>query len=64
MHPNNLALLLGQDLPMKKINAKGYITEKELYDLRGIHAEDVKFIVKHLKKAKKSIDEKVEKSLL
>ncbi len=38
--------------------AKGNISEKELNDLLGADAEDVKFIVKHLEEGKEKIDEK------
>ncbi|MGA1820945.1 MAG: hypothetical protein ACMUIG_00300 [Thermoplasmatota archaeon] len=44
--------------------AKGKISDKELEELLGKDAEDVKFIVEHLKKGKKKIDEKVRKGLI
>jgi len=44
--------------------AKGHISEKELKELLGTDAEDVKFIVNKLKKAKKEIDEKLEQGEL
>ena len=44
--------------------AKGHISENELNNLLGADAEDVKFIVRHLKKGKDEIDEMVEKEIL
>jgi len=41
--------------------AKGRITDEELTELLGKDAEDIKFIVKHLKKGKKQIDEMIKK---
>lgn len=44
--------------------AKGRISDKELEELLGKDAEDVKFIVEHLKKGKTEIDMKIKKGLL
>jgi len=44
--------------------AKGRITDKELKDLLGTDANEIKFIVKHLKKGKKEIDEMIDKGIL
>jgi len=44
--------------------AKGRISEKELEELLGRDAEDIKFIVKHLKKGKREIDELIKKGVL
>lgn len=39
--------------------AKGDITKKELHKLLGKNAEDVEYIVDHINKGKKIIDEKI-----
>lgn len=44
--------------------AKGQITDKELNELLGADAEDVKFIVRHMKKGKKIIDKKLKENNL
>ena len=44
--------------------AKGHISENELKNLLGADADDVKFIVRHLKKGKDEIDEMVEQEIL
>lgn len=44
--------------------AKGRITEKELTELLGDDADEIKFVVKHLKRGKKEIDEMVEKGII
>ena len=43
---------------------KGRISDKELNDLLGRDAQDVKFILEHLKRGKEQIDEKIEKGSL
>ena len=44
--------------------AKGKITEKELHELLGNHAQEVTYIVDHLNKGKNIIDNKMKKNLL
>ena len=44
--------------------AKGRITDEELKELLGADAEDVKFIVRQIRKGKEEIDEMIEKGLL
>lgn len=44
--------------------AKGRISDEELKNLLGADAEDVKFIVKHLRKEKKELDEMMDKGIL
>ncbi len=44
--------------------AKGRISEEELKELLGTDSEDIIFIVKHLKRGKKEIDEMVRKGIL
>lgn len=44
--------------------AKGRITDEELKELIGADAEDVKFIVRQIRKGKEEIDEMIEKGLL
>ena len=44
--------------------AKGRISEKELRELLGKDADDIKFIVQHIKKSKKKIDAKIKSGLL
>ena len=44
--------------------AKGRISDKELKNLLGADADDVKFIVKHLKKGKIELDEMIDKGEL
>ena len=44
--------------------AKGKISDEELKDLLGADSEDVKFIVRQVRKGKRTIDEMVEKGLL
>ncbi|UCH89561.1 MAG: ribbon-helix-helix protein, CopG family [Thermoplasmata archaeon] len=44
--------------------AKGRISEKELRELLGKDADDIKFIVQHIKKSKKKIDGKIKSGLL
>ena len=44
--------------------SKGRISDKELEELLGKDAEDVKFIVQHIKKGKKDIDKKIKKGLI
>lgn len=39
--------------------SKGHISDKELHDLLGADAKDVKFIVQHIKKGKRLIDKKL-----
>ena len=41
--------------------AKGHISEEELRELLGSDAEDIKFIVKHLRKGKRKIDDLIRK---
>ena len=44
--------------------ARGRITERELENLLGKDAEDVKFVVHHIKRGKREIEEMVKKGLL
>ena len=44
--------------------AKGRITDKELKDLLCTDANEIKFIVEHLKKGKKEIDKMIDKGIL
>ena len=44
--------------------AKGRISDKELKDLLGTDANEIRFIVKHLKKGKKEIDKMIDKGIL
>ena len=44
--------------------AKGNITEQELHELLGVRADEINFIVDHLKKGKNTIDKKLQKNLL
>jgi predicted transcriptional regulator len=44
--------------------AKGRISDEELKDLLGADSEDVKFIVRQVRKGKRTIDDMVEKGLL
>ena len=44
--------------------AKGRISEKELNELLGKDAKEIEFIVKHLKKGKREIDELIKKGAL
>ena len=41
--------------------AKGHISEEELRELLGSDAEDIEFIVKHLHKGKRKIDDLIRK---
>ncbi len=42
--------------------SKGRITEREMKDLLGAEAEDIKFIVANIRRGKKMIDEMIEKN--
>jgi len=44
--------------------AKGRITDSELNNLLGKDAEDIIFIVKHLKKGKSEIDDMINKGII
>jgi len=44
--------------------AKGRLSEDELRDLLGSDAEDVIYVVKHMKRGKNRIEEMVDKGLL
>jgi hypothetical protein len=44
--------------------AKGRISDKELKNLLGTDAKEIRFIVKQLKKGKKEIDQMIDKGIL
>ncbi|MDG6224441.1 MAG: ribbon-helix-helix protein, CopG family [Candidatus Thermoplasmatota archaeon] len=44
--------------------AKGRIDDEELKELLGDDAEDIKFIIEHIRKGKKKIDDLIERDIL
>jgi metal-responsive CopG/Arc/MetJ family transcriptional regulator len=62
---NKIAYAVKEEtLHLQEAIAKGNITEQELHELLGVRADEINFIVDHLKKGKNTIDKKLKKNLL